>query len=208
MQAIRLDLRNLYAIGFTALLHVALIGGLVLVLGTSIITMHLPRTTADLIAEKTVESPPLPAPQPLLIDPGDVVLPLPNLPPVVSSAGAITPPVEATRGTLPVTTPAPAALLAPVVVLPRVDPLRPFVPHFPATSRRLGESGSVVLGFVVDAEGRVVSQSIEMLAGSGYSRLDEAARKAILEVRFLPGTQDGTAMPMRHQFRITYALDG
>jgi protein TonB len=209
MQAIRIDLRRLYAIGFTALLHVALISGLLLALTSTLITLPKPRIIANLLPETAVDTQPPPsAAKPVLIEPGDVVLPMPNLPPIGDAAGAITVRVETPRGTVPVTAPAPAALLAPVVVLPRADPLRPFVAHFPATSRRLGESGSVLLEFIVGADGRVQADSIEVRSSSGFPRLDDAARSAIRKVRFLPGTQDGSATAMRHQYRITYALDG
>jgi protein TonB len=66
----------------------------------------------------------------------------------------------------------------------------------------------VLLEFIVGADGRVQADSIEVRASSGFPRLDDAARSAIRKVRFLPGTQDGSATAMRHQYRITYALDG
>jgi protein TonB len=208
MQANRLDVPRLYAIGFTGLLHLVLVSALLLALSNFHIVRPPPGINAKFVPETAPVEPLPPVPQAVLSEPEAVVLPMPLLPPIGDAGNAITVKREAERGIAPVTTPAPAAILAPTIVLPRLDDSHPFVAPFPSTARRLGESGSVVLGFIVDAQGRVVPSSIEVLTSSGYMRLDDAARSAMRRVRFLPGRSDGTATAMRHSFRITYTLDG
>lgn len=208
MQANRLDVPRLYALGFTGLLHLVLVSALLVALTNFDITRPPPGISAGFIPEAPQADPLPPVPEPVPFVPDDVVLPMPTLPSIGDDGGAITVKTQADPGTVVVTTPAPAAILAPIIVLPRLDSAHPFVAPFPSTARRLGESGSVVLGFMVDAQGHVVPSSIEVLTSSGYTRLDDAARNAMKRARFLPGTRDGAATAMRHSFRITYTLDG
>ncbi len=62
-------------------------------------------------------------------------------------------------------------------------------PEYPSASRRLDESGTVVLRFLIDVNGQVVESKVE--SSSGFARLDEAARTALGRCRFKPGTVDG-----------------
>lgn len=62
-------------------------------------------------------------------------------------------------------------------------------PEYPAISRRLEESGTVVLRFLIGLDGRVVSGQVNR--SSGYPRLDKAALQALSSCRFKPGTVAG-----------------
>lgn len=57
-------------------------------------------------------------------------------------------------------------------------------PVYPATSRRLGEEGKVVLRVQVNADGR--ASDIEIKGSSGFPRLDAAAHDAVARWRFVP----------------------
>ncbi len=72
------------------------------------------------------------------------------------------------------------------------DYLRNPPPAYPPLSRRLGEEGKVLLRVQVSAEGEPLRVDIQ--TSSGYSRLDDAARKAALRWRFMPARQGGTAL--------------
>jgi protein TonB len=63
------------------------------------------------------------------------------------------------------------------------------VPEYPPQSRLLGETGAVVLKFLVDVNGAVLDSQVE--SSSGHPRLDEAARAALSLCRFKAGTVDG-----------------
>jgi len=67
-------------------------------------------------------------------------------------------------------------------------PSRP-PPAYPALSRRLGESGKVMLRVEIAADGRI--DSARVISGSGYRRLDEAARSAVAGWRCNPPLRDG-----------------
>ena len=65
-------------------------------------------------------------------------------------------------------------------------------PVYPERSRALGEQGRVVLRVRVGADGRALEVSV--LQGSGYPRLDRAAREAVGRWRFVPARQGGVAV--------------
>jgi protein TonB len=87
--------------------------------------------------------------------------------------------------------PAPPALPKPVQrVAPVIDAAKSCrKPEYPATSKRLEEEGLVMLRFMIDEGGKVVESRVE--TSSGYTRLDEAARAALSQCQFKPGTVDG-----------------
>jgi protein TonB len=62
-------------------------------------------------------------------------------------------------------------------------------PVYPSVSRRLGETGQVLLRVELDPEGRVAATSVEK--SSGYARLDEAALAAVKTWRCQPPLRDG-----------------
>jgi protein TonB len=62
-------------------------------------------------------------------------------------------------------------------------------PAYPAMSRRMNEQGRVLLRVFVTPAGK--ADRIEIQRSSGYSRLDDAARNAVQQWRFVPATQSG-----------------
>ena len=57
--------------------------------------------------------------------------------------------------------------------------------------------GTVELRIWVDREGNVPEDSVSVIKGSGRSELDEAAMKAVVELKFEPGTSGGVAVGIR-----------
>ncbi|RQO70901.1 energy transducer TonB [Aquitalea sp. FJL05] len=77
-------------------------------------------------------------------------------------------------------------------------------PPYPERSRELGEQGRVVLRVLVTPEGR--AGQIDIVDGSHSRRLDEAARAAVADWRFVPARQDGTAIASRILVPISFSL--
>lgn len=77
-------------------------------------------------------------------------------------------------------------------------------PPYPERSRELGEQGRVILQVRVSAEGRALQ--VEVISHSHSRRLDEAARQAVADWRFIPARQDGVAIESSLQVPITFSL--
>lgn len=108
---------------------------------------------------------------------------------------APTPPVEAKAIPRP----------EPVRVPPVIDAARNCKkPEYPSASKRLGETGSVLLRFLIDTDGRVKSSEVQ--SSSGHTRLDEAAREALSLCRFKPGLSDGKPVEAWASLRYTWRL--
>ncbi|MDP3637359.1 MAG: energy transducer TonB [Azonexus sp.] len=135
---------------------------------------------------------------------------LPSPPPVASSSRRERP-VPKPRAVIAMTPEqaAPSAVFAvptPVVAPPLAAPAAPVVtnpapttfsparfdaaylhnprPNYPAVSRRLGEEGKVLLRVLVSPDGRAAAVNLEK--SSNFERLDEAARQAVAQWRFVP----------------------
>jgi len=80
---------------------------------------------------------------------------------------------------------APAKRTEPQLTLPEIDPASPPTqPMYPAASRRFDESGTVVVGVMVLASGKVGGAWVEET--SGYHRLDDAAVEEARRWHFIP----------------------
>jgi periplasmic protein TonB len=79
------------------------------------------------------------------------------------------------------------------------------MPEYPSASRQLEETGTVVLNFLIDVDGRVIQSRVE--ASSGYRRLDDAALRALSLCRFRPGTIDGKPEKSWHKLKYVWRLD-
>lgn len=126
---------------------------------------------------------PKPLPRQLIAEapvttPTDYVVPEP--PKAVEPAPVPAPP--------PAPKPAPAGPLRIATELALACPNRR-APSYPSVSRRMGESGQVVLRVELDEEGRVASAAVEK--SSGHPRLDDAAAVAVRTWRCNPPTRDG-----------------
>jgi periplasmic protein TonB len=67
--------------------------------------------------------------------------------------------------------------------------LEPPAPAYPRASRRLGESGLVIVRVFVDADG--MPRQLQVAQSSGFVRLDEAALEGVRRARFKPPTENG-----------------
>ncbi len=130
-----------------------------------------------------------------VVTPVDVVEPLP--PPEPEPEPAPTP--------LP---PAPVLPMGPVKLTAELAvscPTRP-APVYPPLSRRLGETGRVVLRVELDESGRV--SSARVLTSSGSRRLDEAALAAVGKWRCEPAQRDGQAVRAVATQAFNFTLEG
>jgi periplasmic protein TonB len=188
----RFSPRRLVGIVIAVLLHVALIYALVTGLGQQAIEILQAPLQTKIIQETKPLPPETPPPPPKLAD-----LPPPYIPP---PEVRIQQPTTATNAiTAVVHTPPPVPVTQAVVAAPRPQPVRvPAIlgaashcqkPEYPPMAQQLGEEGTVVLRFLVSAAGSVVQSQIA--SSSGHPRLDDAARDALSQCQFRPGTVDG-----------------
>lgn len=139
-------------------------------------------------------------------------------PPVLTAAPAApAPAAEFAVVPQPMAAPAPApsvpaASTSPVhpasVTPPRFDAdyLNNPKPVYPTAARRLGEEGKVVLRVHVTPEGR--AGEIELRTPSGHARLDNAAREAVAQWRFVPARQGDEAVAAWVLVPIVFSLQG
>jgi protein TonB len=78
-------------------------------------------------------------------------------------------------------------------------------PTYPASARREGLSGRVVLRVQLDADGSVVSTRVRQ--SSGHAILDEAAMASVRLWRFQPAKQQGIAIEQVIAVPITFRID-
>ena len=79
-------------------------------------------------------------------------------------------------------------------------------PPYPEFSRDAGEQGVVTLSVMVEPNGR--ASSVDVVKGSGYSRLDRSAHDTVLnQYRFTPATRGGQPIPYRYRFSIVFNLN-
>jgi protein TonB len=69
-------------------------------------------------------------------------------------------------------------------------------PTYPPQSRRLGEQGIVKWRVLIGIDGKA-SEPV-LAQSSGFARLDEAAKQAVLTWRYVPGKRAGVAEAMRY----------
>lgn len=62
-------------------------------------------------------------------------------------------------------------------------------PAYPRASLVNEEKGTVILAFLIAADGKVLESKIEK--SSGFRNLDKAAMNALSQCKFKPGTKDG-----------------
>lgn len=163
----------------------------------------------DTPAAAPAAPPPLPAPPkparpepaPLLPPPVLIQNAAPAPPPqpqaVVAAAEAApsAAPAAPTPAAAPAAAAAPSPAPAPVAAGPRMLPsaavqyLVPPVVEYPRASRRLNETGRVIVRVLITEAGLPDRLSVER--SSGFARLDEAALAAVRKARFRPYTENG-----------------
>lgn len=194
--------QQLTGLGFVVTLHVVVIYVLASGLGHSIIEVALPPIeTKVLEEEKAAEvEPPPPPPKmeqvPPYVPPPDFQV---AAEPTAAPAHTIT-----TTATKQVVAPPPK--VASEVVQPRINSRRPpSKPAYPASERRAGHEGNVILHIYVNELGKVTQAEVEK--SSGFPALDDAAIKEVLRSwRLEPGTKDGKPEAMWHSISIKFSL--
>lgn len=103
--------------------------------------------------------------------------------------------------------PPPQSSDLPAVQLPssNADYLQNPKPIYPAMSKRLGEQGKTIVRVLIGVDGLPKQASIR--TSSGYERLDEAARAAVMSWRFVPGKRNGVVEPMEFNVPINWVLN-
>ena len=142
--------------------------------------------------------PKAPAPVPLAKTPAPILAATPT---AAASSDFVAP--EAPPSRAPSTTTA----AAPALVQARFDAdyLHNPKPVYPPMSRRFGEEGKVLLKVRVTPQG--TAEQVDIQTGSGYSRLDSAAREAVQRWRFVPARRGDAAVAASVIVPNTFALD-
>ncbi len=140
--------------------------------------------------------------------------PLPLVPPPPAIAVATENPAAITVAVAPpapppapVPAPVPAAPPTPVALVAArfdADYLSNPKPVYPVGSRRLGEEGTVVLRVKVSPGGAPVH--VEIKRSCGFARLDEAARVAVAQWRFVPARRGDEAVESWVSVPIVFSL--
>lgn len=156
---------------------------------------------------------PMPPPPRVVVLPQAPVLQIPMVelptvpPPEIKVAAAPAPSITAVAAAAP----APQPPQAPPVAAPRVIP--PSAVHYivapplevPLASRRLGETGTVVLRVLIGRDG--LPKQIAVHQSSGFGRLDEQAVSAMWQARFKPHHENGQPIEAIALAACSYELD-
>jgi periplasmic protein TonB len=150
---------------------------------------------------KAMSKPPAPLPAPQLLAMKDTAL-SPTAPTTPVSTTSPAPPVAEVAQAPVAAPPAPAK-----VELPSSDAdyLNNPPPAYPPVSKRLGETGKVVVRVYISPDG--LAQKGEVRSSSGFERLDAAAVAAALKWRYVPGKRGGVTEAMWVSVPITFQLD-
>lgn len=216
--AVKRQLNRIGPLGAIVLLHV----GFFVALQSGLMRQDVPQAqprevVASFITPDPAPQPPKPqpaAPKTVPIVKKTVTPPRPV--PVVNSTpspNAITAPqpepapVQAPAAAAPVAAaPAPAPVATgPKTITSGIEYLQPPQPDYPAVSKRMGEEGRAVVRVLVNEKGR--PERAEVQKSTGFPRLDEAARQAVLRAVFKPFMEDGKAVPAYALVPIRFQLD-
>jgi protein TonB len=140
-----------------------------------------PKTVA--VVKKSI-TPPRPTPV-VNNTPSETAISVPVAPPQ--------PPQREEAPAAPAPAPAPVAAPAqPRTITSGVEYIQPPDVKYPAISKRMGEEGKTIIRVLINDKGR--AERVEVQKSSGSSRLDDAARQAVMRALFKPYTEDGKAL--------------
>ncbi|MDY7576778.1 TonB family protein [Herbaspirillum sp. RTI4] len=157
----------------------------------------VPKTTTPKVVKlaKPSVTPPRPTPLPM---------PVPNTPSPTAIATASTPPQEASPPVaLPTATSTSPAV--PKTVTSGVEYIANPPPTYPSVSKRMGEEGKVELRVVINEKG--LPDSVTVKKSSGWPRLDEAARVAVLRWIFKPYMENGISLRVAATVPLAFRLN-
>lgn len=152
--------------------------------------------TVEVAKAPTVTPPPLP-------QLNTVVENTITLPPPAPRVAQEAPPAPAAAPAAPPAPPAPAAPASPRTVQ-GVEYVRAPAPVYPSISKRLGETGVVMLRVLISEKGQ--AEQAQIHKSSGYANLDEAGRQAAMRALFKPYVEDGKAVPVYVLVPINFSL--
>ena len=201
--------RRFLGIGVAVLLHILIGYALISGLAREVIKVINNPIETRLIEEVKLEPPPppppekqTPQPQPQQSQPTPTIVPKVEVPVEVSTSAPTITAVASNNPPSPVVESKPSV---PVIVPPVVNASSCKKPVYPAASRRDEEEGTVILEFLVDVDGSVIQSKIK--TSSGFNRLDEAARGALSQCAFKPGTSDGKPHQAVASMKYTWRLE-
>lgn len=148
-------------------------------------------TPAPSVATSTPQAPSQLSPAPVPSEPSEAAS---RASPAVSQPAAVA---------APATEPAPAAPIT--VSIDAVRYLKPPQVVYPPLSRRMGETGRVVVRVVVDAQG--VPAEVTLAEPSRYARLNDQALQAMRQARFEPYRVNGRPMVVTVLAPIVFTLE-
>ena len=185
--------KHLAGIAFVIIFHIFVIWALVTGLAQKVVEVVKAPLEIKLIQEfkkpPPPDTPPPPppkfaAPPPPFIPPPEVNIAVP--PPVVDTI-QVTTKVATPEPFVPPPAPAPVRQVQRTAAV--IDAKQCEQPEYPVASLRSEETGTVLLHFLIGLDGHVIDSKIE--SSSGHPRLDRAARDALSNCIFKPGTVDG-----------------
>lgn len=164
-------------------------------------------------AEPLPTLPPPPRAQPMPVVPAAPVpqvqlAPAPMAPPLPAAAVVEAPPAPAPIVSVTLAPAPPAPPAPPAIKQLPATAVRYLVPpaiEVPMASRRLGESGTVLLRVLIDVNG--LPRQITLHKSSGHPRLDEQALQAMRAARFKPYTENGAAIEGFAIAALQYEID-
>ena len=192
--------RRLTGLTVTVALHIVLIYALIHGLARKIVEIVTPPLETKIIEEIKPPADKPPPPPPKLVTPPPPFVPPPEV--NIQMPVQMAPTITAVAPTPP-PTPAPFVPTPPrqpVSTAPVVNAASCDKPEYPPAARRANETGTVLLNFLIDVNGKVIDSKVERSSGS--RRLDDAARAGLELCTFRPATADGK--PLRAWARIEY----
>jgi periplasmic protein TonB len=151
-----------------------------------------PRTPAPPVRQAIKQPTPVAAPD---------NTPAPNAPVVAAQIPAAAPALPAAPTAAATPAPAPAKVELPST---NADYLNNPAPAYPAISKRLGEQGRVLMRVLIGADG--LPKEAQVAKSSGFERLDNAAREAVMKWRYVPGKRNGQPETMWFQVPLIFEL--
>jgi len=152
-----------------------------------------PPKVVHVVKKTVVPTPPLPVTQ----APAPTAIAAPPAPPQPAEPA---PPAAAPKAA-PASPPTPAQ---PKQVSTGIEYIREPQPNYPLVSKRRGEEGNVKFRVLVNTEGQ--PERVEILKGSGFPRLDDAARTAVMGALFKPYMEDGKPLSVWTVGSLNYVL--
>lgn len=178
-------------------LHVLIVYGLVASMGIVELPKFATPIEAIFIPEQAQPEQPEMKVKPQIEDAVDLNEPVPEVQydePVVPPAET---PMPASANAI-AATPAQSAPAQDLKTANRVEPV------YPSASRRAGEEGTVRLRVLVDENGR--PRDVNVVKGSGFARLDEAAMDAVRKWRFVAASDGAKKITAWTQVAVTFRL--